>query len=224
MSRPIIAIYGSSGYGREVMPCARKQLFRYGVANDRLVFIDDNPANDFIHGHEVVSYSKFMKIDACCRHVSIAIANSSIRQKIAERLLEDGVALWSIIAENVIIMDEVDINDGVILSPFVTITSNVKIGKCFQANIYSYVAHDCQIGDYVTFAPGVKCNGNVIIEDHVYIATGAIIRQGKPGRPLVIGKGANIGMGAVVTKSVPAGITVIGNPAAPLSKKNLRRR
>ena len=90
-------------------------------------------------------------------------------------------------------------------------------------NIYSYVAHDCVIGDFVTFAPGVKCNGNVHIQDNVYVGTGAIIKQGKPGKPIVIESGAVIGMGAVVTKSVSAGETVIGNPAKPLSRDALRK-
>ena len=70
----------------------------------------------------------------------------------------------------------------------------------------------------MTFAPAVKCNGNIIVEDHAYIGTGAIIKQGKPCQPLVIGKGAVVGMGAVVTKDVPAGATVVGNPARPLMK------
>jgi acetyltransferase-like isoleucine patch superfamily enzyme len=51
-------------------------------------------------------------------------------------------------------MDDVVIGDGAILSPFTCITSNVRIGKSFHANLYSYVTHDCIIGDYVTFAPG----------------------------------------------------------------------
>jgi acetyltransferase-like isoleucine patch superfamily enzyme len=33
---------------------------------------------------------------------------------------------------------------------------------------------------------------------------------------LVIGRGAVVGMGAVVTKSVPPGLTVVGNPARTL--------
>jgi len=115
-------------------------------------------------------------------------------------------------------MDEVCIGPGYVLSHFVTITSNVKIGLYFHANIYSYVAHDCVIGDFVTFAPGVKCNGNVVIEDHAYIGTGAVLRQGRPGAPLVIGRGATVGMGAVVTRSVPPMTTVVGNPARPLEK------
>jgi len=109
-------------------------------------------------------------------------------------------------------------DEGAVLSPFVTLTSNIRIGRHFHANLYSYVAHDCIIGDFVTFAPRVMCNGNVHIEDHAYIGTGAIIKQGRPGQPLVIGRGAVVGMGAVVTRDVPAGATVVGNPARPLTK------
>ena len=116
-------------------------------------------------------------------------------------------------------MDDVKIGEGAILTAFVTLTSNIRIGRYFQANIYSYVAHDCVIGDFVTFAPCVRCNGNVHIEDHAYIGTGAIIKQGNPGRPIRIGRGAVVGMGAVVTKDVPAGLTVVGNPARPLTKE-----
>ena len=105
------------------------------------------------------------------------------------------------------------------MSPFVTITSNIKIGKCFHANLYSYVEHDCVIGDFVTFAPGVKCNGNIHIHAHAYIGAGAMIKQGTPDQPLVIGAGAIVGMGAVVTKSVPPGVTVVGNPAQIVTSK-----
>ena len=136
----------------------------------------------------------------------------------ALRCAEDGVAAWSVAAANVEILDDVQIGVGAILCPFVTVTSNIQIGKHFHANLYSYVEHDCVIGDYVTFAPAVKCNGNIVIEDHAYVGAGAIIKQGRPGQPLVIGKGAVVGMGAVVTKDVPAGATVVGNPARFLVK------
>jgi sugar O-acyltransferase (sialic acid O-acetyltransferase NeuD family) len=149
--------------------------------------------------------------------LAIAIGDGEIRERLVKTCKSDGMSSWSIRANNIVIMDDVDIGEGALLSPFVTITSNVRIGRFFHANLYSYVEHDCRIGDFVTFAPGAKCNGNIIIEDHAYIGAGALLRQGKPGAPLRIGKGAVVGMGAVVTSSVQPGTTVVGNPARPLS-------
>ena len=48
----------------------------------------------------------------------------------------------------------------------------------------------------------------VVIEDDVWIGIGAILLKG-----VRIGRGARIGAGAVVTKDVPPGATVAGNPA-----------
>jgi len=47
----------------------------------------------------------------------------------------------------------------------------------------------------------------VVIEDYVWIATGAIVLPG-----VTIGRGAVIGAGAVVSKDVPAYAVAIGNP------------
>lgn len=219
MSRPVYAIYGASGCGRSLMPVARQHLQRLGVSAE-IYFIDDSlQEQQNVNGHTALNYQSFKDLNAAQKFVLIAIANSQIREKLANQLFIDCIQLWTVQADNVVMMDNIEIDEGAALSPFVSITSNIKIGKCFHANLYSYVEHDCVIGDYVTFAPGVKCNGNIHIEDHAYIGTGAVIKQGTPDKPLVIGKGAIIGMGAVVTKSVPAGVTVVGNPARILEKK-----
>ena len=215
----LYAIYGASGCGRSLMPVARQQLARESDASE-IVFIDDALESVAeVNAHRAMNYLAFLNETASEKYVQIAIANSHVREKIAQRLKMDGIQLWSIIADNVVLMDQLELDEGSALSPFVTIGSNVRIGKCFQANLYSYVEHDCVIGDFVTFAPGVKCNGNIHIQDHAYIGAGAMIKQGKPDDPLVIGVGAIVGMGAVVTKSVPAGATVVGNPARIVTKK-----
>jgi sugar O-acyltransferase (sialic acid O-acetyltransferase NeuD family) len=208
-----IAIYGASGFGREVLPLVRQQIAKSGASPTQIVFIDDNPVATMANGHPVMSYTRWLEQPAVLRQVVLAIANSTVREMLASRCEEDCIEFIEVKADNVVVMDEVKIGAGAILCPFVTLTSNISIGKQFHANIYSYVAHDCVIGDFVTFAPGVHCNGNVVIEDHAYIGAGAILRQGKPGEPLIIGRGAVVGMGAVVTKSVAPNTTVIGNPA-----------
>ena len=211
----IYAVYGASGCGRSLMPVARDC-----VPHDQTIyFIDDAVKTEQqINGYKAVNYGMFKAIESDEKNVLIAIANSNIRQKLAEKLTNDGINIWTVKSQSTVIMDNVIIGNGAALSPFVTIGANAIIGQCFHANLYSYVEHVCVFGDFVTFAPRVSCNGNVHIEDHAYIGTGAVLRQGTPDKPLIIGKGAIVGMGAVVTKDVPAGVTVVGNPARPLIK------
>jgi sugar O-acyltransferase (sialic acid O-acetyltransferase NeuD family) len=221
MKNPLYAVYGVGGCGRGVMPLAREQLLLQNVPINRLVFVDDYPRERTVNSQQVLTYSEFKKVEASERKVVIAIADSAVRKKLVEVLFKDGIKFWSVSAANNLIMDDVQIGEGSILSPFVTITSNVRIGRHFHANIYSYVEHDCVIGDYVTFAPAVKCNGNVLIEDHAYIGAGSMLIQGNSGDdPLVIGRRAIVGMGAVVTRSVPEGMTVLGNPAKELKNED----
>lgn len=80
----------------------------------------------------------------------------------------------------------------------------VSIGKNCVLTGCTVIAHDAslkrQIGR-VLFAP-------VVIEDDCFIGFNATILRG-----VTIGKGAIVGAGAVVTKDVPAGSVVVGNPA-----------
>lgn len=200
------------------MPVVREQ-WATNADPHQLVFVDDNPTSSEVNGNRVMTYHDWVTMPGSGHFINIAVANSYIRKKLVERCLSDGVEFFEVRATNVVQLDDVKLAEGAILCPFVTLTSNICIGKHFHANIYSYVEHDCVIGDYVTFAPGVKCNGNIVVEDHAYIGAGAIIKQGQPGRPIVIGQGAVIGMGAVVTKSVPPGATVVGNPARQINKR-----
>jgi acyl-[acyl carrier protein]--UDP-N-acetylglucosamine O-acyltransferase len=99
-----------------------------------------------------------------------------------------------------------------------THSNHIPDSTFFHANIYSYVEHDCTIGDYVTFAPRVNCNGHVVIKDFAYLGAAAAIRQGKPGVPVVIGRDAVVGMGAIVLNGVAEEEVVAGNPARPLGR------
>ncbi|MGL6334113.1 acetyltransferase [Aeromonas veronii] len=214
MMNRLIGVYGASGFGREVMPIVKQQI----GSDAMLVFIDDGAQERELNGYSVLTFEQFIQDKSDSKEVIIAIADSKIREKLTEKLYLNGISQLNIFAPNSMMLDANQIGEGAILCPFTMITSNAKIGKSFHANIYSYVAHDCVIGDYVTFAPNVMCNGNVHIHDHVYIGTGAMIKQGAPGKPLVIGEGAVIGMGSVVTKSVKAGDVVFGVPAKSIKR------
>lgn len=214
----LLGVYGSSGFGREVMPLLKQQITS---SDSRFVFIDDGNEASVLNGIPVFSFDEFLSLQDTSKEVCIAIADFKVRRALFEKLEAHSIAHKSIYSDNSLVLDEVSIGANSILCPFVTLTSNIKIGKSFHANLYSYVGHDCEIGDFVTFAPGVKCNGNVRIENNVYIGTGVIIKQGRPGKPLVIGEGAVIGMGAIISKDVPPGAIVVATPSKPLARKGL---
>lgn len=208
-------VYGAGGCGRGLLPLLRNVARSAGA---RLVFIDDGADVSQINGVAVLNWQQFLQVEDADKSVCLAVSSGTLRRKLYEKAVREKLGLLNVQAENVVILDDVATGAGHCLSPFVTLTSNINIGLCFHANLYSYVEHDCVIGDFVTFAPGVKCNGNVHIADDVYVGSGAVIRQGTQDKPLRIGKGAVIGMGAVVTKDVPPGVTVVGNPARILEK------
>lgn len=216
MSEKIYGIYGASGFGQETMYWLARQLERAGD-DGRVVYIDDGSQEKVVGGFDVLKYQDFLNQSEPQKFVAIAIANSIVREKLDQKLKRDGIQQFPVCGDYCFNRGAT-LAEGSILSAFVDVTANVRIGRCFHGNTYSYIGHDCVIGDYVTFAPRVACNGNVHIEDHAYIGTGAILKQGTPEKPLVIGRGAIVGMGAVVTKDVPPGVTVVGNPAKPLVK------
>lgn len=100
--------------------------------------------------------------------------------------------------------------EGVFLNAGCTIldTAPVQIGArtLLGPNVQIYCAEHHK--DATKRAAGLEIARPVTIGDHVWIGGGAIILAG-----VRIGEGAIIGAGSVVTRDVPAGATVVGNPA-----------
>lgn len=76
------------------------------------------------------------------------------------------------------------------------------------------IGHDVVIGDYVHIAPRCVLAGYVKVERGAVINSGALIAKN-----VTIGEHAVVGMGSVVFHDVPAGQTVLGNPARSIFNK-----
>lgn len=205
------AIYGAGGFGREIVPLA---LSAADAAGASLVFVDDHCEADRVLDVPVVAFGSLQAGD---RYV-LAVADPHLRASLDKKCLASGLIPTSIQAETYQQGLGVEIGPGAMLCHYTMVTASATIGRQFHCNSYSYVSHDCVIGDYVTFLPRVCCGGNVHIGDHALIGAGATIKQGQPGRPLRIGRKAIVGMGAVVTRDVQEGEVVAGNPARPLRR------
>ncbi len=216
----VYGLVGASGNGSEIMPLMIGNVMKDKRPSDDIefFFIDSNEKIETLNSTKVITEDEFFSLKTDKSFFNISISDSKIRADIAQRFEHKGSTALDIRADSSQILHNCEVGRGSILASNSLLTSNITVGKFFQSNIYSSIAHDCIIGDFVTLAPGARVNGNVRIDDHAYIGSEAVIKQGTPEKPLVIGKGSFIGMGAVVTKDVLPNTTVIGNPAKLMEK------
>lgn len=101
---------------------------------------------------------------------------------------------------------------GAIVLSGAAISSGATISEHALINLGAKIDHDVHVGRFVHVAPQAALGGGSRVEDHAYIGMGAIIRD-----HVTIGARTLVAMGAVVSKTFPAGTTLVGVPAKPLA-------
>lgn len=152
------------------------------------------------------------------------IRSNILRFNLFKILKELAYNLPKIISPLSYISKNVQIGEGTIVMHHALINIDAKIGSNCIVNTKALIEHDCIVEDHCHISTGAILNGGVILKENSFFGTGAIIFQGKFNKPLIIGKNAVIAAGSVVTKNVPEGMTVFGNPAIQFNKENLKRR
>jgi len=77
-----------------------------------------------------------------------------------------------------------------------------------------FIAHNCHLEENVWITGNTMLCGSVHIGKNTTVFSSVIIRDQRN-----IGERVTIGMGSVVTKSIPDGETWVGNPARKMEKK-----
>ena len=135
------------------------------------------------------------------------------------------------------------VGTGTRIWQFVVVLEGARIGKDCNICSHCLIENDVVLGDRVTVKSGVQLWDGLRVADDVFIGpnvtftndkypksrnagfeslrtrveVGASIGGGATVLPgVLIGPGAVVGAGAVVTADVPAGATVVGNPARPI--------
>ena len=107
------------------------------------------------------------------------------------------------------------IGDGVAIGSHCVIVrgmlQNTVVGSGCKLGNYVNVAHNCEIGENCWISSKVLLCGGVRLEPDVRLASAVSISS-----YVQVGRAARIGLGSVVTKDVPHGASMFGNPAKPL--------
>ena len=97
---------------------------------------------------------------------------------------------------------------AVYVNALVSVGGRAEIACLVNLNRSTSVGHHCRLGRFTSTGPGVTLCGSVVTGFGVFLGAGSVVL---PER--VIGDRAVVGAGAVVTRDVPAGAVVVGNPA-----------
>lgn len=145
--------------------------------------------------------------------VFIAIGDNRTRRRIAEDLTRAGESFAVARHPAAVIAPDVRIGPGTMICAGVVVNTGSVIGAHVILNTGCTIDHHNRIGSYVHIAPGVHTGGEVLIEEGALVGIGATVLP-----RTAVGAWATVGAGAVVTKPVPPGVTVVGVPARPLQK------
>jgi sugar O-acyltransferase (sialic acid O-acetyltransferase NeuD family) len=103
---------------------------------------------------------------------------------------------------------DVTIEGGVVIMPYVMISSNARIGKGSLIMTGATVGHNTLIGMYNHIASQAVVGGYIKSDIGVHFGLNCTVRE-----HLTIGKNSTVGMGAVLTKNVSEKEIWVGNPA-----------
>lgn len=213
-----IVIIGAGGVGRETSLIIQ-QINELEATWNLIGFIDDNKNNwgKVINGYSVIGGIDSLEFLTPDTYVLIAIANYEVKKKIVNKI-NNKLKFATIIHPKVWVHDYMTIGEGTIIYEGAILTSNIEIGNHVIISPKCGVGHDSIIKDYVSLLWNVNVSGNDIIEEGVMMGSGSTVIQGKK-----IGKGSNIGAGAVVIEDVDSFSTAIGVPAKVI-KINYEKR
>jgi sugar O-acyltransferase (sialic acid O-acetyltransferase NeuD family) len=164
-------------------------------------------------GYEVLgSDADAGKIRASVGDIPVVLSpdQPAARQRLSRLYAETGFSTCGLIHPGAMVSRTAQLGAGSVIQHGAHVSALARIGDYVKLNVAANIMHESRIGDFSTVAPNAVVLGRVEIGRGVYIGANATILP-----EIIVGDGAVVGAGAVVTKNVPAGCIVKGNPARP---------
>jgi sugar O-acyltransferase (sialic acid O-acetyltransferase NeuD family) len=187
------------------------------LQNIKIIGIIDNLKKDAFLGYPILGTDNdAVELFNSYGNIPILITpdKPEVKNKLVDLYQKAGYPFFSLVSSSSFISKSAEFGKGVLIHCNVNISANVILGDFVRVNTMANIMHDSVIEQYTTIAPNAVILGFVKIGCLTYIGSNATILP-----HVTIGNGVIIGAGAVVTKDVPAGKTMVGNPARELYRK-----
>lgn len=205
----VLALLGAGGHGKVVADAALLSGWK------SVIFFDDAWPHIQMNGHWPVVgdmaalLTRLNEFDA----VLVSIGHCTTRWQKQQALQAAGAMLATVVHPRACVSPYARLGAGTVVMAGAIVNVDAEVGAASIVNTGASVDHDCALAHGVHVCPGAHLSGNVTVGFCSWVGVGAVIRQG-----VHIGTGVTVGAGAVVVKPIPDGLTVVGNPAVPLTK------
>jgi sugar O-acyltransferase (sialic acid O-acetyltransferase NeuD family) len=212
-----LVLVGPGGFGRETAEAVRAinadHEARTGSPRWQLLgFLDDDPQRwgepvagvSVLGGLDRLGELDDARVVVCTGHPG----NYTSKRRIVERLGLPPQRYATLVHPAAVLAPSCSVGEGTVVLAGVVATTDVAIGAHVGLMPQVVLTHDDRLDDFVTVGAGARIAGTVHVREGAYLGSGCLIRENR-----TIGPWALVGMGAVVTRDVPAGEVWAGVPA-----------
>lgn len=206
-----LVIVGAGGFGREMYGAALGSV-GFGERFDVRGFLDARPGAlaGFAGYPPVIGSPEDYEPEADDEFI-VALGDLAARRRCADAIARRRGVFAALVHRTAYLGPNVTVGEGSFIAHNVVLTADVAVGRHTCVFHNTTIGHDTTLGDFSHVYAQCAIGGGVRIGGGASVCPGARI---VPRR--TVGDGAVVGVGAVVVLNVPPGVTVFGNPAAPV--------